>query len=55
MSVFASHEGMLVELESVFSTFCSFGAGQKGSHAMDSSHLMKLCRDAKLLGGGLTR
>jgi len=48
-------EAIQQALYSVFTTFCSFGAGQAGSESMDSSHLMKLCRDAQLLDTKLTR
>ncbi|GMI41112.1 hypothetical protein TrCOL_g12442 [Triparma columacea] len=38
-----------------FTTFCSFGAGQRGESLMDSAHLMKLCKDANILDTHLTR
>ncbi len=36
-------------LESVFKSFCSFGAGKDGAAQMDNAKFAKLFRDLKLL------
>lgn len=42
-------------VESVFNSFCAFGAGAKDSAAlMDNAKFAKLCRDLKLLDKKLT-
>ena len=43
------------DLETVFKSFCAFGAGAKGGQAqMDNSKFAKLFRDLKILDKKLT-
>lgn len=41
-------------LESVFSSFCSFGGGKTGNELMDNAKFAKLFRDLKVLDKKLT-
>lgn len=42
------------DLRSVFAAFSSFGAREAAARDMDGAALIKMVRDAGLLGGGLT-
>ena len=43
-----------MSVESVFNSFCSFGAGKDGAAMMDNAKFAKFFRDLKLLDKKLT-
>lgn len=45
---------IMADLETVFKSFCAFGAGAKGAAQMDNSKFAKLFRDLKILDKKLT-
>ena len=45
---------LIMSLESVFNSFCAYGAGSAGVALMDNSKFAKLFRDLKLLDKKLT-